>query len=227
MQIMKWEDINENTSEISTFEILGKNLKELANEYLIKAEALYGIRSKLLPFNDGKLFISAKGHSYVKPRVTTTSYTEIEKEQVPNDIYIARELLKVEESTINDLAHEIIHILSGTDGKGTIDLEEGLACYFAILCVEEEFGKQDSSMWDDYFKKDETGNYGRAYNNVVRLISDYDEHAIKKLRSCVNGTTILLNEDCFKVMACLDKIPDDDLINELLGYSIKNAHEKQ
>src|ERR1043165_396893 len=193
-------------------DLICSNLREESFLFLEKAEKLYGLRSTKFPYLGTIKPIYNGESSRTRPRY----------DRKCNVIYFREACFEDERQLIFELTHEIIHVLSGTDENGTIDLEEGLACYFSIFCVEEKYGAQGPEVWDGLFLGH--ADYKAAYENV-KLLLECDKEAIKKLRGLPNiqGATANVNRQCFEAVE-LNRTPPETLIKALIADSIRTMH---
>ena len=71
------------------------------------------------------------------------------------------------------LAHEAVHLLAPNGGGSAVNLEEGVACYFAELYMRKQFGEPH---W-----RPEIPSYVRALS-MVRARLDRDARCVRRLR---------------------------------------------
>ena len=88
------------------------------------------------------------------------------------------------------LAHECIHLLSPSGGYPTNILEEGLATYFALQYVKEEF---DRSILV------EIKSYEKARELVHKLL-EFDADAVKKIRKSQFAISKITSENILEVV---------------------------
>jgi hypothetical protein len=139
--------------------ITKEKLDEMGNIALMEAESIFGKREKT----------NFKGFEFwdEPPQLRgdrIAGYT----------IYTSRSAEQIENTTIFQLSHEVIHLLSPTSKLNVSVFEEGWATSFSLNRIDILFGEPERNRFIDHLKI-KNGEYFEAYSIVSGITDVYTQ----------------------------------------------------